>query len=144
MTESQIRYLNASNLLVILTGVALWYFKNSVHVGDPYSNLGNPFELLSHDAHIGVAPLLVFGIGLIWSKHVWPRFLQLSLPRMGIQKALSGFFLFVTTFPMILSAGLIQITVDEKWRSLWIQIHLGASLIWSVSTVLHLLRGKAR
>jgi hypothetical protein len=142
MTSGQIRYQNASNGLVILTGVALYWAKHQSGAQDPYSNVSGSGELLAHNSHILVAPLLVFSAGLLWKNHIWPKFLHLSLPRMGVIKGLSGLVMLATLIPMVASGSLIQITVDDYWRKIAIQTHVLSSLVWTVATVFHWVKRK--
>ncbi|NDG85922.1 MAG: hypothetical protein EBX52_12915, partial [Proteobacteria bacterium] len=69
MTPAQSRFQNISNSAVIATGLWLYGAKNFVEKGDPYSNVGGPGEVLAHNAHILVAPFLVFAAGLLWKIH---------------------------------------------------------------------------
>jgi hypothetical protein len=144
MTRSQIWFQNFSNFWVSVTGLALVYFNYFWKNPDPFSNLGSPWALIWHNSHILVAPLLVFAVGLIWRNHIWPKFVHLSLPRMGILKGLSGLMLLATLIPMVLSGALIQVTADETFRKIWINTHVFTSLIWVVFSVLHVVKKKLR
>ena len=143
MSPGQIRYQNASNLLVIVTGIWLYWSKNQGGASDPYSNVSGASEVLAHNFHLLVAPLLVFSAGLLWKNHIWPRFIHLSLPRMGVIKGLSGLFMLATLIPMVVSGSFIQITVDESFRKLAISTHVVSSLIWTLATVFHWFKRKS-
>jgi len=144
MTPAQSRFQNASNSAVIATGLWLYWSKNFAEKTDPYSNVGGPGEVLAHNTHILAAPFLVFAAGLLWKIHIWPRFQQLSLSKMGILKGMSGLFMLLTLVPMILSGALIQVTTGEAARKIWIGIHVFSSLIWVAASLFHLIKGKAR
>jgi hypothetical protein len=144
MTPAQSRFQNASNAAVIGTGLWLYWSKNLAEKADPYSNLGGPGEVLAHNSHILVAPFLVFAAGLLWKIHIWPRFRQFSISKMGILKGLSGLFMVLTLVPMILSGALIQITTDESARKVWVATHVFSSFIWVAASIFHLVKGRAR
>ncbi len=144
MSPGQVRYQNFSNSVVILTGLWLYWAKLPGQAADPYSNVSGSTEVLAHNAHLLVAPLLVFSAGLLWKAHIWPRFVHLSLPRMGVIRGLSGLFMLATLIPMVASGSFIQVTVDEHWRKIAIQTHVISSLIWTMATVFHWIRRKKR
>ena len=134
MNRSIARFSHTSNVLVGASGFlygGLLYF--GLVEGD-FGPESHPLEGAARAAHIISAPLLVFAVALLWKDHIWRRF-RAGLPcrrRTGI----TMLFLFA---PMVLSAYLLQVSVEDNWRTLWLWIHLGASFLWVATTILHLL-----
>ena len=122
-----------SSLLVGGTGLAYAIFLYLVTPADPYAVVHHPLQPLAQHLHVLFAPLLVFAVGLIWSRHVAPRLLRKGFPR-----RVSGLALAASFAPMVVSGYLMQIAADESWRQIWGWIHLGVSLLWTVAYVAHL------
>lgn len=92
---------------------------------DPFAVVNHPWQPEVQHLHVLTAPLLVFGIGLIWKAHVWPGVrLRVAARRR------SGLALFATAAPMIVSGYLLQTATAPGWRTAWLGIHLVASALW--------------
>ena len=129
-----------SNCLVILSGAGYAFYKYSLFMPaspDPYSNVSHPLEPFFHNAHVLLSPLLVFAIGMLLQNHIIPGLKHLNPAYRGYSKVISGLALTSTAFPMIGSAYLIQISVDETWRKLWVSVHLIASILWTLAYGVH-------
>lgn len=137
MRNSEERFVNFTNFLVGGTGVALAVLRYGYENDNPFSILNHPWEPHALHAHIIVAPLLVFAIGLIWHRHIWPQW-KSKKP----QKRRSGFFMMATFIPLVLSAYAIQVSMTDSWRELWIAIHLVTAAIWLIAVILHLVTHK--
>jgi len=125
------RLLLASNLLVGGTGVVYAAMRYWMSPADEWAVVNHPWQPLVQHLHVLVAPLLVFACGLIWQRHVSPRWK--SDPRLlG-----SGPGLAMVFTPMIVSGYLLQTSVSEGWRQTWIVVHVVASTVWLVVTAVH-------
>ncbi len=132
MSRWEIILLHTSTLLVGGTGlVYAWmlYFMSPV---DEFSVVNHRLQPEVQHAHIWLAPLLVFGIGLIWRSHIWKHY---SGGR--AQRRRSGLTLLVVFAPMIVSGYLIQTAVGDTWRSIWIGVHLASSGLFLLGYAVH-------
>jgi hypothetical protein len=133
-----------STLLVGGTGLVYAWMKYLMEASDPFAVVNHPLQPTVQHLHVLTAPLLVFGVGIIWREHIWKHF------RRGVRTGRSsGVSMLLTAAPMILSGYLIQTTVTEGWRTAWVVIHVAASVLWvtgylSHSVILERLRTRAR
>lgn len=130
MTEAESRFQHFINIVVGGSGLLYGYFRYFVVSRDPYSPASHPLETWMQAAHIFLAPLLVFGVGLIWNHHIWENYRN-SLST----KRFSGISLALLFVPMVATGYLVQISVDDDWRKAWSVAHWGTSLL--IETILH-------
>ncbi|MFL6192997.1 MAG: hypothetical protein ACJ75H_02405 [Thermoanaerobaculia bacterium] len=132
MSRFEAWMLHASNLLVGGTGLVYAWMVYLVKPADPYAVVNHPFQPQTQHLHILVAPLLVFTAGLIWRRHVWSQF------KRGIDDGRrSGLSLIFLLVPMVVSGYLIQTSVDDAWRRIWVAVHLVASCLWLLAYLAH-------
>ena len=132
MTRWEAWTVHLSTVLVAGTGVVYAVMRYLMEPADPFAVVGHPLQPTVQHLHVLVAPLLVFGAGLIWRDHVWKHY------RQGVRTARrSGVGMLLTIMPMIVSGYLIQTTVTEGWRTAWIAVHLVTSAIWSLAYGVH-------
>lgn len=118
--------------LVTVTGAVYAVMRYLLQPSDPYSVVSHPLQPQVQHLHVLVAPLLVFGAGIIWREHVWKHY------RNGVRSGRrSGVGMLLTLAPMVVSGYLIQTTVTDSWRTAWIAVHLGASGIWTLAYAGH-------
>jgi len=103
-----------------------------VHPSDPDALVNHPWQPHVQHLHILVAPLLVFTAGLIWRGHVWAGW-----KRVNRKRRRSGLSLTLTLVPMVISGYLIQTAVEQSWRHAWVIVHLAASGLWLLVTLVH-------
>ena len=132
MTRPTAWFQHLANLLVAGTGIGwawtIWF----VEPEDPFAIVNHPWQPALQTWHIVTAPLLVFGLGLLWRNHVWARV------RSGFKaRRPTGLILFALAFPMIVSGYLLQVAVDETWRDAWMWTHLVTSSLWVVVYLIH-------
>ena len=84
--------------------------------------------------HVLAAPLLVFGAGLIFQRHVWARLAGGFRPRRA-----TGMALALLVLPMVISGYGLQTSTGERWRQAWIAVHVATSLAWVAAYLVHLL-----
>lgn len=124
--------IHGANLLVGGGGLVYAWMRYLATPQDPYALVGHPWQPAVQHLHVLAAPLLVFGLGLIWQAHVAAG-LRLGSPR----RRASGVTLLATAGPMIASGYLLQTTTDPAWRQAWGVAHLATSGIWLLATLLH-------
>jgi len=121
-----------STLLVGGTGLVYAWMKYLLEPVDPFAVVNHPFQPAIQHLHVLGAPLLVFGIGIIWREHIWKHW------RRGVRAGrMSGVAMLLTAAPMVISGYLIQTTVTDGWRAAWVVVHLAASGLWAVGYLGH-------
>ncbi len=134
MNRTELLFVHVANGLVAATGLvyaAMRYFMTPV---DEFSVVNHPWQPHVQHLHVLSAPLLVFAVGLIWSRHVLLRL------RNGDNGRVSGLGLLVGFVPMALSGYLVQVAVQPSWRAMWIVVHVASSMLWLVAFTLHQVR----
>jgi hypothetical protein len=113
---------HAAMLLVAGTGLVYAWMLYLLRPSDPYAVVHHPLQPLVQHLHVLTAPLLVFAIGAIWGEHVWAHW------RRGVaRRRRTGLVLLAGLVPMGMSGYLLQTAVDERWRHVWVVVHLVAS-----------------
>jgi hypothetical protein len=106
---------------------------------DPYAVVNHPWQPQTQHLHILVAPLLVFTAGLVWRRHVWAQW------KRGLEeRRRSGLSLVSLLVPMIVSGYLIQTSVDDRWRRIWVGVHLASAGLWLLGYLTHQALGYRR
>jgi hypothetical protein len=132
VTRAETWLLHASNLAVGGTGLVYAWMRYLARPADEFAVVNHPWQPAVQHLHVLVAPLLVFALGLVWTEHVWRRVRTGFRARRRTGLALLGLFA-----PMALSGYLLQISVEEGWRTAWIWIHVATSLLWIGSYLVH-------
>jgi len=135
MSRTERWLLNVANLLVAGTGIVYAGMKYMMESANEWAVVNHPWQPHVQHLHVIAAPLLVFAGGLIWKHHVLAR-----LRDNGSNGRLSGLGLALQFVPMVMSGYLIQISVSETWRSVWVGIHLVSSGLWIVTAAAHRIR----
>ncbi len=119
-------------MATFVTGVIYLWLKYLIVNDDPFAVVNHPWQPAVLKAHILVAPLLVFSIGLVTLRHVW-RHLRSDM-REGRR---SGVLTVVVLGPMILSGYLIQALTDEGWLRAMALSHIGLGIVYGLGLLLH-------
>jgi hypothetical protein len=133
MTRFEAWLFQIANALVGATGLAYaWtaYFATS---DDPYAVVNHPLQPVFQHAHVVVAPLLVFMVGVVWRAHA-----QLRLQSDAPERRSSGWSLLLTFAPAALSGYALQIAAEERWRLVWVAVHLTTCGAWILGSLVHL------
>jgi len=138
-------WLSWSVALVTITGAAYWVMKDLMPHTDPFSVLGHPWQPQALAAHVLIAPLLVFGLGLIARDHI------LGGVRNGGRggSGRSGLITVLLAAPMVASGYLLQVVTSPMTRRYAAFVHLATGLAFAVVFGAHLVtarrrRGRAR
>ena len=103
MKRAEARFLHLAFALASVTGVVYGVLKYFVPARDPDSNMAVPWQPAVLKAHVLLVPLLVFGVGLVFSRHAVGRF------RAGEKQGRrSGVSLLASAAPVVFSGYLIQ------------------------------------
>jgi len=138
VTRAEIAFVHLANALVGVTGAVYAVMRYFMTPADEWAVVNHPWQPHVQHLHVLVAPLMVFAVGLIWSRHVSSRL------RNGREGRGTGLGLLVAFVPMVVSGYLIQVAVEPSWRSAWIGVHLASSALWLVVFVAHRIRSVAK
>ena len=132
MNRIEYWFVHLSTILVGVTGLIYAVMRYLMEPMDPYAVVNHPWQPHMQHLHILVAPLVVFAVGLIWQRHITSHW------RMGLKTGRgSGIGMVLATAPMVVSGYLIQVTVTDRWRTIWVVAHCVASGLWIAGYVIH-------
>lgn len=115
-----------------LTGLVYWWMQDWMQPLDEFAVINHPLQPWVLKAHVLLAPLMVFAIGLVAAEHIWRQY------ALGIRAGRrSGLLAMWTIVPMIGSGYLIQVVTSLPWLEALAWTHLGASGAYLVGLVLH-------
>ena len=134
MSRTQVAYLHLTAALTAATGVVYAWMKYFMKSNDEFSVVNHPLQPYMLDAHVVVAPFLVFAFGWIFSDHIWPRF-RFGFP--GNRR--SGLAAMSMIVPMTLSAYLLQVATNEGVRKAMAAAHWITSGLFVIVYVAHLI-----
>jgi hypothetical protein len=108
LTVWEARFNHAAVAAAAATGVLYGVLKYAVPARDPDSNMAVPWQPAVLKAHVVLAPLVVFGLGLVFRRHALARF------RAGEREGRrSGFLLLVIAAPVVFSGYAVQVLTGE-------------------------------
>ena len=134
MTRGEAWTLHAASALVGATGLVYGWMRYLAEPADEFAVVNHPWQPELQHLHVLGAPLLVFGAGLIWRRHVWARVRGGFRPRRP-----TGLALFALLLPMVASGYLVQTAAAAGWRTAWAWVHGVTSVLWLAAYALHLL-----
>lgn len=121
-----------TSVATFVTGVIYIWLKYLLVSDDPFAVVNHPLQPVVLKAHILVAPLLVFSVGMVALRHVW-RHLQSGM-REGRR---SGLVTVLVLAPMILSGYLLQAVTREGWLRAMAFSHIALGIIYGVGLLAH-------
>lgn len=121
-----------SSFATAATGVVYWWMDQMLEPVNEWAAINHPLQPWVLKAHIVVAPVLVFAVGVIAVDHIW-KHLRSSI-RIGRP---SGLTMFWVLGPMILSGYLIQAVTHQAWLTALVWIHLATGVVYAVAVVWH-------
>lgn len=121
-----------SSLATGVTGLVYWWMKNRMEPVDPWAVINHPLQPWVLKAHILVAPVMVFAVGLIAGEHIWRHWRQGV--KAGRRSGLTAMWVFV---PMVLSGYLIQAVTHTGWLQALVWTHLATGILYLVGLVGH-------
>ncbi|HEX6106551.1 MAG TPA: hypothetical protein VFZ26_13280 [Gemmatimonadales bacterium] len=122
----------STSIATLLTGVVYLVMKYFLVSDDPFAVVNHPWQPVVLKAHILVAPLLTFSIGLVALRHIW-RHLQSNM-REGRR---SGLVTLTAVVPMIGTGYLIQAVTQEGLLRAMALSHIGLGLLYGLGLLAH-------
>jgi hypothetical protein len=127
-------FLNFSILLAALTGLVYAGMKYLIRPSDPFSVVNHPWQPGLLSAHVLVAPLLLFGFGLITREHILGRYRD----RRARGGRKTGIVTALVLVPMVGSGYLLQVVKSAEDRSRMGILHLAAGILFLAVYGFHL------
>ncbi|MDX1673547.1 MAG: hypothetical protein R3314_02000 [Longimicrobiales bacterium] len=116
----------------LLTGVVYWWMSELMSPTDPFAVINHPLQPWVLKAHILIAPLQIFSVGLITSRHIWRHF------RMGVRKGRrSGMIAAVMFIAMVATGYGLQVLTAELLLRIVGWTHLVVGIVYSVGVAVH-------
>ena len=115
-----------------LTGAVYAWMRYLLEPVEPWAVIHHPLEPWVLKAHILVAPLLVFAVGMIAVSHVWKHFR--SGARSGRRTGVLGMGMFV---PMVVSGYLVQALTQPSLLLATVVLHVATGTLFAVGLALH-------
>ena len=128
-----------TSAITAITGVGLLWTKYFMEATDPWAAVNSPLQPWLLKSHVVAAPLLVFAIGLITTRHIWKHFR--TRVRMGRR---TGLTTGLVLFPMIVSGYLIQVITGRDWLVAIVIVHILTGLVYAAGLGLHQLAIRSR
>ncbi len=121
-----------STAVMGLSGVIYAVMKYFMSTDDPYAVVNHPLQPLVLKIHIVAAPVFVFAVGAVFTRHIWKQW------RNGVdQGRRSGVWSMLTIFPMIVSGYLIQTVTVESVLFWLVAVHLVTSAVFLAGYAIH-------
>lgn len=128
-----------STLAVTITGVIYAWMKYLLVPADAFAVVNHPLQPLVLKLHIISGPFLIFGIGMITMRHIWPHF------RSGWKRARrSGVTSAAMAAPMIVTGYAIQAVTNATWLVLLGYVHLALGLVFALGAAIHFVMSKRK
>jgi hypothetical protein len=117
---------------MLSTGVVYWWMKEVMTPSEPWAVINHPLQPWMLKAHILVAPLLVFSVGLITSRHIWRHY------RAGVRNGRRSGAAATLTFAALVATGYaLQVFTAELLLRGLMWGHLGLGIIYSLGVAAH-------
>lgn len=119
-------FLNLTTFLTAATGLVYAWMKYLLSPSDPFSVVNHPWQPGLLSGHVLVAPLLVFGFGLIAREHILGRYRD---PRARGGRR-TGILAALALVPMVSSGYLLQVVTSARGRNVTGILHLAAGILF--------------
>lgn len=121
-----------STAAVSLTGFVYAAMKYLMQPADEFAVVNHPLQPLVLKLHIITAPVLVFAIGMIALRHIWPHF------RAGVKYARrSGIATAAVIAPMVLTGYLVQAVTHVPLLTALAWSHLALGTVFALGAAAH-------
>ena len=127
-----------TSVLTGVTGLIYWWMDEFLQPIDEFAIINHPLQPWLLKAHIIIAPVLVFALGVIWMNHIW-KHIRISMQ--GARK--SGLIAVVLITPMVFSGYLIQAVISPVLLTVLVWIHIGGGLFYLLGLLVHKLAADA-
>ncbi len=137
MTSTQKWLLNATSLLLSVTGALFAWMKYFLKSDDPFAVANHPWQPYMLDGHVIVAPVALFVIGIVYANHVKPKHDAGTKPRR--RTGLAALWMIA---PMVLSGYLMQVLTAERLVEAMRIVHWISSALFVTGLLVHQLLRK--
>ncbi len=122
----------STSIATALTGFVYLWMKYLMTPVDPWAVINHPLQPWVLKAHILVAPLLVFSVGMVALKHIWRhlRSARRTARRTGLTTAL-------VLGPMVISGYLIQSVTGEGNLRVLAIAHIATGTVYALALLAH-------
>jgi hypothetical protein len=121
-----------TTLGTLVTGVVYWWMADILEPSEPWAVINHPLQPWVLKAHILIAPLLVFSVGLITMRHIWHHY------RMGVAKGRrTGLITVMALAPLVASGYILQVLTAETLLRIVGWTHLGLGIVYSLGVAAH-------
>lgn len=139
MTRFERGFVWGSTAVVATTGIVYAVMKHLMSPVDEFAVVNHPLQPLMLKLHIVSAPFLVFAIGLITMRHIWPHL------RSGVKYARrSGITAALVVVPMVLTGYLIQAVTHVPLLTALAWSHLGLGALFTLAALGHTVATRRR
>jgi hypothetical protein len=126
-------WLNATALVVALSGFAYLWMKYFLESSDPFAVVNHPWQALMLNLHVIASPVFILVVGIVFNSHVMKKLRASRLPNRK-----SGYGSLGTFAAMVLSGYFLQVAVDPTWLQALVVVHLTSGIAFSIVYGLHL------
>lgn len=132
MTRFEKRLLWGSTGVVAATGFVYLWMKYALSPAQPWDVVNHPLQPHVLKLHILAAPVMVFAIGMITTRHIWRHFRE-NVAR-GRRSGLTAALVVV---PMVVTGYLIQAVTHVGWLKGIAYAHIGFSIVFTLGLGAH-------
>lgn len=132
MSKADAVFLHVSVALTTLTGIVFAVMKYAMRTDDPFAVANHPLQPYMLDAHIVIAPVALFGFGLVFHSHIWKKYESPARARRS-----SGVASMSLLVPMALSGYLLQVSAGEAMRQAMAIAHWISSGAFALGYLIH-------
>jgi hypothetical protein len=122
----------SSSAVVGITGIVYGGMKYLMSSDDPFAVVHHPLQPLVLKVHLIAAPVLVFAIGAVYTRHIVRQWRS-----GGASGRRSGAGMAAVIVPMILSGYLIQTLTSESWLFWTAMAHIAAGTAYLAAFAAH-------
>lgn len=132
MTRFEKTLVWGSSAAVSVTGTVYAIMKHLLQPADPFAIVNHPLQPLVLKLHILSAPVMVFAVGVILMRHIWPHFRNAFSRgrRSGITTA-------AFTIPMVVTGYALEAISSTPWLRIVGWAHLALGLIYAAACLAH-------
>jgi hypothetical protein len=132
VTSFQKWLLWVTSALTGITGLVYWWMNDMMQPLDEFAIINHPLQPWVLKAHIVLAPLMVFAVGLIAAGHIWRQYKR---PVASGRK--SGLASMWVLGPLVMTGYLIQVVTHVGWLEALAWAHLGGGVVYLAALAAH-------
>jgi hypothetical protein len=134
MTKAEKVIVWGSTAVMTGTGIVIAWMEYVLTAPQPWAVVNHPWQPFILKLHIISAPVMVFGIGMISMRHIWPHF------KNGLKKGRrSGIWNMLLAIPMIGTGYALQALSNAGWLQVMGYLHFALGTIFGAIAFIHFL-----